>query len=161
MFKLILKVFLSILLLQTYLSARDINLDKLSNLALKSNKTLFVFLHRTDCGYCESMLQFTLDDDYVTPFVEKKFLYEHINISEKDVVTYKDFKGTGREFAKSIGYDFYPTSVFFDEQADISYAIPGYQEEKKFYKVLNYIDSKAYKNSSFRAYSKSFKQEPQ
>ena len=149
-------MFIAIVLLHSILIAREINLNNLSKTAIKSNKTLFVFLHKTDCGYCESMIEFTLDDEKIKPFLKKRFLFVHINITEKDSITYRDFKGSGRDFAKQIGFNFYPTSLFFDEQNDLSYAAPGYQDEKKFFAILHYVDSKSYNKISFRKYENNF-----
>ena len=156
MLKIFTKVFIIILLLQSISMAREINLNDISKSAVKSNKTLFVFLHKTNCGYCENMMDFTLDDDKIKAFIEKKFLFVHINISEKDDVIYKNFKGNTQDFAKYIGYDFYPTSLFFDEENDLSYVVPGYKDEEKFFKILNYVDSKSYDRTSFRSYENEF-----
>jgi thioredoxin-related protein len=144
------------MLVQIPLNAREIDIDNLIQKAKISNKHLFVFLHKTDCGYCDSMIEFTLDDEKVKEIVEKKFLFVHININENDNVTYKNFKGGGKEFAKHVGYNFYPTSLFFDDEKDISYAVPGYRDEKIFNVILNYVDSKSYKKISFRKYAQQF-----
>lgn len=155
--KLILKSFIILLILQLSLFAREINIDKIVKQATKDNKHAFIFLHKTDCGYCESMIMFTLDDDQIKELIAKKFVYVHINISEDDVVTYKDFKGSGHDFAKHVDYNFYPSSLFFDKNNEIAYAIPGYQEEKLFLNILKYVDSKSYTNMDFEEYEEKFK----
>ena len=48
------KLFL-VLVIHFFVYARDINLNDLVQKATQKNKHLFVFLHRTDCGYCESL----------------------------------------------------------------------------------------------------------
>lgn len=145
--------FLSLLIIFTsLLEAREINLDKLIQKATSSHKHLFVFLHKTDCGYCEGMKEFTLQNEIIHDFIEKHFIYEHINISKKDTIYYQDFVGSGREFAREIGYEFYPTSLFFDEKGELILAEAGYRDtpqepnEKRFYRILNFIQSKAYKH---------------
>lgn len=143
---------LSFLYLSVALQAREININNIVDKATQSHKNIFIFLHQTDCGYCESMIQFTLDDDKVTPLLNKYFVYTHINIKEDDHVIYNNFEGSGRAFARFVGYDFYPTSIFLNKDYKIIYAIPGYQEEDKFFHILNFIIQKAYKNMDFDEY---------
>lgn len=150
------KFFLIVTSFYVSLSARDININKLVNSANKSGKHLFVWLHKTDCGYCENMREFTLDDDYVKPLVDEKFLFVHINISEQDKVVYNKFMGTGRDFAKHVGYDFYPTSLFFDSKAKLVYEAMGFHEEKIFLKILKYIDSKSYKEIDYETFENEY-----
>ena len=151
MLKTLLLTFITLLSLQ----AREINLNTLNAQALKQNKHLFVFLHRTDCGYCDSMLQFTFDDDKVTPLLENAFLFVHINIFDEDSVTYKSFKGNGRAFAKHIGYNVYPTSLFFDAHNTLIYAAAGYRDEKDFYSILNYVNGRHYATMDYDDYKES------
>ena len=156
--KIVIKTFLIILILQLSLQAREININEIVKSATKSNKHLFVWLHKTDCGYCESMREFTLENDIVKLFIEKNFIFVHINVWEKDKVIYKDSITNGRDFAKNIGYDFYPTSLFFDDNAEMIYAEVGYKDneaspnEKRFLTILNYINSKSYKTMDYEDY---------
>ncbi len=158
MFKLILKSFLIILTLQFTLQAREINLNTIIDTATKTDKHLFVWLHKTDCGYCENMKEFTLQNDTIKAFIDKNFIYVHINVYEKDSVIYKNFQGNGREFAKKIGYDFYPTSLFFNEKKDLILPEVGYidneikSNEQRFFTILNYISSKSYKKMDYEDY---------
>lgn len=155
--KFIIKFFLLSLFLHATLLSKDININKVIYQAEKSGKNLFVFLHKTDCGYCESMIEFTLDNDAVKSLLKKSFVVVDINIYHKDTVIYKNFKGSARAFAKMIGYDFYPSSLFFGKDKEIIFAIPGYQDEKKFFVILNYISSDSYKKDDFSTFKKEFK----
>jgi thioredoxin-related protein len=137
------------------LFARDIDINTITKDSAASKKYVFIFLHRTDCGYCDSMQMFTLDDDPVKKLIEKDFVFVHINISENDVVKYEDFTGSGRDFAEYVGYDFYPSSLFLNSANEIIYAIPGYQDEKKFLVILKYIASGAYKKMDYRTFKES------
>ena len=148
-----LTIFLSILL-TTSLFSREINLNNIIDTATKQHQQVFLFLHQTGCGYCDSMIQFTLDDDTIKPLIAKEFLYTDINVKEDDHVIYNDFEGSGKEFAIDIGYDFYPSSIFFNKNYEIIYAVVGYQEEDKFLHLLKYISSRAYKTMEFSSYAK-------
>jgi len=151
------KLFL-VLVIHFFVYARDINLNDLVQKATQKNKHLFVFLHRTDCGYCESLKEFTLQNDIINAYIQQNFIYEHINIIEKDTVIYKNFKGNGREFARKIGFDFYPSSLFFNEKKELIYAEIGYRDtkeetnEKRFFKILHFIKSRSYKTMDYGNY---------
>lgn len=158
MHKTVVSLFLFIIALNVSLFAKNINIDTIVKNSVKTNKHLFIFLHRTDCGYCESMLTFTLDDDPVKELIDKDFVSLYINISENDVVKYKDFKGNGRDFAKYVGYNIYPSSLFLNSANEIIHAVPGYQDKDQFLLILKYVDSKAYKSMGYQSFKK--KMEP-
>ena len=152
MFKLIpFSLFLYAILFSA-LSAREININTLALKAAQEDKHLLVWLHKTDCGYCESMREFTLEDDRIAASLKKSFLLIQINVSEKDDVIYGEFKGTGKEFAKNVGYNFYPSSLFFDADAKMIFAAAGYIEENDFAVMLNYIESGAYRKTRYDIY---------
>jgi len=137
------------LLLALTLNARDINVETMAADAEKSGKYLLVWLHKTDCGYCEAMREFTLDNEKVKAVLKKDFVFEHINVNDGDTVSYKDFKGSGKAFAKMTGYSFYPSSLFFDGDAEMIFAAPGYIEEDSFLVMLDYVRSGAYKKMGY------------
>lgn len=141
--------FLYLTLFVLSLSARDINLDQIAADAAKQNKYLLVWLHKTDCGYCEAMREFTLDDDNVKPVLKQSFVFVHINVNENDTITHRGFKGDGKTFAKRVGYSFYPSSLFLDAGAEIVFAAPGSIEERDFLVMLNFVRSGAYKKMGY------------
>lgn len=165
MYKIVIKVFLIILALQLTLQARVINIDNIINSAKKSDKHLFVWLHKTDCGYCENMREFTLENETIAAFIDKNFIFVHINVYEKDSVKYQDFRGNGLEFAKDIGYNFYPSSLFFNDEGDMVLSEVGFIDkdkepnEERFYKILNFIKSKSYENMNISEYKFKIKEE--
>ncbi len=154
-------LFFLLITLQLTLHARDININAIVSDAKKTDKHVLVFLHKTDCGYCDSMIIFTLDDDAVKEMIEKYFVFVDINISDTDRVTYQSFKGSGRDFAKYVGYDFYPSSLFIDESNEIVLGVPGRQDENDFYIILNYVNSRSYKTMDLQSFenTKDFEKE--
>jgi thioredoxin-related protein len=150
-------MFKKIIFIGLFLSSifsREIDLNDLITKATKSHKTLFLFIHTTDCGYCESMREFTLDDDNIKAKLKANFIYEHINVKDEDSILYQDFRGSGLAFAKATGYNLYPSSLFFGEDTNLIYALPGYQDEKRFNKILDFITSKSYLKMHFHKYEK-------
>ena len=159
MFQTLVKTFLILLSLNITLHAKTIDIDSIIDTANKENKHLFVWLHKTDCAYCERMKEYTLIHDKVSAFIKKHFIYIYINVSKNDVVKYQGFLGSGNDFAKEVGYNFYPTSLFFDNDKEIIFSEVGYVDceeisnERHFFKVLNFIQSKAYEEIELNAYT--------
>lgn len=146
------RIFIFTLLLSSSLFSRNIDLDAIAKESAKEQKHIFIFLHKTGCPYCENMQEFTLDDSTINEFIRKNFLFVHINVSEDDSITYKEQTGSGKNFAKFIGYNFYPSSLFLNKNLELVYAIPGYQNEKNFYYMLNYVQSRSYQTQEYREY---------
>ena len=126
-------------------SADNINIDTITAKAKKSHKYVLVFLHRPNCSYCNTMIEFTLPDEKIVQKIKKSFIFVDIDISDSGEVIFDDFKGTKQEFAISIGYNFYPSSVFIDKNKEIVYAQPGYQDEDVFLNILRFVESHSYK----------------
>jgi thioredoxin-related protein len=102
------------------------------------------------------MHEFTLDDDKVKSLIKNKFIYIHINISEHDKVVYKDFVGNGRAFAKYMGFNLYPTSLFFDYRGELIYSALGFHDEVLFYRILKYIQTDSYTQMDYDSFDSDF-----
>lgn len=148
---------ISLLLLSLYsttLFAKDIDIDTILHKSNESNKTLFIFLHRTGCSYCNAMNEFTLDDEAIKSYLSKYFTLLSINITDGDTVRFKEFNGTAQEFAQYIGYDIYPSSLFLGRNGCIDVAKVGYKDENTFLKLLKYIKSSAFERMDFKSFIK-------
>jgi len=139
-------------LLQTSLLSNDINIDTQIIQAQKSNKEVILYLHRIGCSYCNSMQEFTLEDDNVAQYLSENYEVIHINVSLKEKITYKNKQSGGICLAKKIGYDFYPSVLFLDSNADIKYASVGYKDETEFMVILAFVKSSSYKTMSLNEY---------
>jgi thioredoxin-related protein len=144
-----------IIFLQLDIFAQTINLDRAANEAKETHKTPLVYLHRTGCPYCERLEEFTFDDDDVHNYMAENFNFIEINVSHtENIVIYKNKKMKPREFAIAIGYNFFPTVLFLNSQADIEHVSIGYIEERDFLLILKYMKSDAYKTMSIDEYKK-------
>jgi thioredoxin-related protein len=85
-----------------------------------------------------------LSDDWISTKIKKDFVFVDIYIKDTGTITYKNFKGTRREFAQFLGYDFYPTSIFINKHSEVVYVQPGYQDDFKYLNLLDYISSTSY-----------------
>jgi len=124
--------------------ASDVNLNQLVVEAKKTNKHILVFLHITGCNYCLNMEEFTFDDDRVKAAIEKDFIFVDINVRDKGLVSFDNFKVSKLKFAKEIGYAMYPSCLFFDKNGELVYDEVGYRDEDKFLESLKFVSSKAY-----------------
>ncbi|WP_428739375.1 thioredoxin family protein [Sulfurimonas sp.] len=144
-----------VIFLQTNIFAQTINLDQAALETKKTHKSPLVYLHRTGCPYCERLEEFTFDDDDVHDYIEKNFNFIQINVSyTEDIIIYKNKKMTPREFAITIGYNFFPSVLFLDAQANLEHASVGYIEEKDFLIILKYMKTDAYKTIDIDQYKK-------
>ena len=154
MFKLIFKAFLLLSSIQLTLFSQEINIDSLIKKAAAEHKHLFVYLHWTDCVYCQEMSTFTLDTPHIQTLIKKDFLFQDINTANNDTVKYKEFNGTTKQFNKYIGLGF-PTSIFYDQNGTVANIFPGIYDENEFAVVLEYIKDNKYKKMELDEYEKS------
>ncbi len=147
-----LTLFLFVLGMLTIAAAKEINLNELARDAGKQNRHLLVWLHKTDCSYCEAMREFTLEEPTIAERIEKDFAVIPINIYDHDKISFKDFIGSGKAFAKMIGYNFYPSSIFLDKNSEIVFAAPGYIEEKDFALMLDFVSRSAYAKLGYNCF---------
>lgn len=98
------------------------------------------------------MVEFTLEDPDIKKEIDDNFVFVDIYTKESGHVVFKKFNGSRRAFAKSLGYDFYPTTVFIDIDNNIINITPGLKEQDDYMKVLTYISSKKYKEMEFETY---------
>ncbi|WP_324171685.1 thioredoxin family protein [Sulfurimonas sp.] len=142
------KILFILVAIFTISGADNINIDAMVDKAEKSHKHVLIFLHKPNCSYCETMIEFTLPDKKIVQNIKKNFIFVDIDIGDSGYVTFEDFKGTKQEFAISIGYNFYPSSIFIDENREIVYAKPGYKDEDEFLHILRFVQSRSYEKMS-------------
>lgn len=138
------KLFLLLISIITLSGAGSINIDTLLTQAKQSKKHLLIFLHKPQCSYCESMQLFTLADKDIEEKIKNDFIFVDIDIADSGKVIFDDFNGTKHDFAKSLGFNFYPSSVYIDKEAEVVYGQAGFKDEEKFLKILRYVKSRAY-----------------
>ena len=98
------------------------------------------------------MIKFTLKDPKVVKLIGSKFIFVDIYTKESGDLHFKEFHGSRRAFAKSLGYDFYPTTMFIDNSKKVVHISPGYQEQDDYLKMLQYIADRKYRTMEFQSY---------
>ena len=126
--------------------ADNINIDTIISKAKKSHKYVLVFLHRPGCSYCNTMIEFTLPDEKIVQKIKKNFIFIDIDIGDSGEVIFDDFKGSKQDFAKELGYNFYPSTLFIDDDKDMVYGVAGYKDEEEFLNILRFVESHSYED---------------
>ena len=130
----------------TISGADNINMDTIISKAKKSHKSVLVFLHRPGCPYCNTMIEFTLPDEKIVQKIKKNFIFVDIDIRDSGEIIYDDFRGSRQDFAKELGYNFYPSTVFIGKNKEIVYGVAGYKDEEEFLNILRFIESDSYED---------------
>ena len=132
-------------------SAQDLDLDAL--VANADHKPLFLFFHKPHCGHCSHMIASTLNDPEIAQEIKQKFVYVDIYTADEGELSFNGFRGTRRAFAQSLGYDFYPTSVFVEAPSKkIINITPGARKKEFFIKLLDYVSTRQYQKMEFETY---------
>ncbi|MDA3946176.1 MAG: thioredoxin fold domain-containing protein [Helicobacteraceae bacterium] len=134
------------------LYSKDLDLNSILNQAAKKEKVALLFFHKPNCGYCDHMIEFTLNDSEISKKINDDFVFIDIYIEESGQIRFNEFIGSRQDFAKHIGYDFYPTTAFIDSTMKIVHIAPGMIEQDDYLKVLNYISTKQYREVEFQTY---------
>jgi len=144
---------LCILSLSSFASDGIINIDEIAKKEAKvEKKQIMVFFHMTRCPYCIKMINNAFSDKVAKYKMEKDYIFIDVNVDDEGLIQYKDFKGSKKDFAKSLAIGFYPTVVFINEENEIVYAMKGYRKTVTFNQVLDYITKKAYLETDFAGY---------
>lgn len=149
------KLFYIFIFLFSFSIAEDkiINIDNFSTQAKNETKHTILYFHMTHCPYCKRMKKFVFNNKDIKKDIEKDFLFVDINIDEsEEIVIYKDFKDTKKQFAHELHVSFYPTIVFIDENNNIAYVLKGYRSKNTFEDMLKYIKMKRYIDMDFSEY---------
>ena len=133
----------------------------------KEPRKVFVDAYTDWCGWCKRMDATTFTNPEIVKYVNKNFYAIKFNAETQEVIHFngKDYKYVSQgmrgynELAAEIlnGQMSYPTSIYFDEQMNQIFPVPGYQDPKMFESVLNFVASNSYKTSAWEKYQAEFK----
>lgn len=91
-------------------------------LAKKENKSIFLDISTSWCGYCKKMKANVYTNTEVAKYYNSAFL--NISVDAE--------KGEGIELAKKYGVKGYPTFVFINPDGSLAKKISGYHRSEKF-----------------------------
>jgi thioredoxin-related protein len=130
------------------------------------HRKVFVDVYTGWCGWCKRMDASTFKNPEIVKYVNDNFYAVKFDAETREDINFrgKNYKYVSQgmqgynELAAEIlnNQMSYPTSVYFDENLDEIFPVPGYQESKMFESVLNYVASDSYKSTKFDDYQKTF-----
>ena len=94
----------------------------------------------------------TFQDKKVKKLIGDSFIFVDINIDDNEKVLFNGISYSKKDFAHSLDVDFYPTVVFLDKNAEITYTARGYRKIMKFKKILKYIQTQSFEKVDFFDY---------
>ena len=132
----------------------------------KQPRKVVVDVYTSWCGWCKRMDASTFTNPVIVNYVNDNFYAVKFDAETKEDIHFrgKDYKYVAQgmqgynELAAEIlnNQMSYPTSVYFDENLDEIFPVPGYQESRMFETLLNYVATNSYKTAKFDDYQKSF-----
>ncbi len=132
----------------------------------KEHRKVFVDVYTGWCGWCKRMDASTFKDAYIVKYVNDNFYAVKFDAETKENINFKgkDYKyiAQGMQGYNELAAEIlnnqmsYPTSVYFDENMDEIFPVPGYQETNVFEQVLSYVASNKYKTVKFDDFQKTF-----
>lgn len=133
----------------------------------KEPRKIFVDVYTDWCGWCKRMDATTFTNPEIVKYISKNFYAVKFDAETQEAINFKgkDYKYVAQgargynELAAEIlnGQMSYPTAVYFDENMEEIFPVPGYQEPKMLETILNYVQSNSYKNVKFDDYQRDFK----
>jgi thioredoxin-related protein len=132
----------------------------------KQPRKIFVDVYTEWCGWCKRMDGSTFTDPEIVKYVNDNFYAVKFDAEDRQVINFRgrDYKyipegirGYNELAAEILNNQMsYPTSVYFDEDLDEIFPVPGYQEPKVFEKVINFVASNKYKTDKYEDFAKTF-----
>jgi thioredoxin-related protein len=116
----------------------------------KHNKKMLVDVYTDWCSWCKKMDKEVYTDEHVIELLKQHFVVVKLNAESSKQLTYNGQKFTEQEFARALGIDGYPTTVFFQADAKPITRIPGFMEAGTFLNVLQYIGEDHYRTTSYQ-----------
>ena len=149
----LLKIIIILTIIHITAYAEVINVDNIIDQAKKQNKQLLVFFHMTYCGACKRMIRDSINNPKIIKQIEKDFIYLDMNINNsKDVIIYKEFKGSVHQFARTFDIYLYPSTIFIGSDCEVKYHLKGYRDTEKFSTVIEYVSTRSYEKMDFDSF---------
>ncbi|MGB5452244.1 MAG: thioredoxin fold domain-containing protein [Sedimenticolaceae bacterium] len=121
--------------------------------AAESDKHVILFMHLDGCPYCFRMADENFEHAPYTNFIREHFDVIAINIrGDREVALNEETSLTEKELADRLKVMYTPTVVFLNQQNKIVARVDGYRSVPEFKHVLDYVQEKAYLETSLSKY---------
>ncbi len=122
------------------------------NLAKTSHKKILVDVYTDWCSWCKKMDSDVYTDKEVVSRLNEQFILVKLNAESANRLSYKGKDFSEADFARELGVNGYPTTLFFDQNSNPITDFPGYAPPERFAKVLDFIGKDYYKSVSFQEF---------
>lgn len=117
--------------------------------AKENNKHIMLYMHLSGCPYCYKMVEEGFKNNTNTQIIKDNFDVVAINIrGNKEIALNEDLIMTEEEVRNHFKVNFTPTIVFLDQNNQLVYKVNGYRSVESFKHILNFVKSRAYKNTT-------------
>ena len=117
------------------------------------DKHLILFFQTKGCPYCDKMLTESFEPEPMTSFIQEHF--DVISLSTngfRDVAFNEEISVTEMELAEHLNVRATPAVIFLNSDNEQIARVNGYRAPERFKTILDYIQTKAYLESSLQAY---------
>ena len=121
--------------------------------AAEADRHVILFMHLDGCPYCYKMTEENFKHAPYTEFIKKNFDVIAINIKgDREVAFNEKTSLTEKALAVRLKVNYTPTVVFLNQQNKLVARVNGYRSVPDFKHVLDYVQEKAYLNTSLSRY---------
>ncbi len=120
--------------------------------ARQSHKKILVDVYTDWCSWCKKMDSEVYTDQNIQKLLNDDFVAVKLNAESDRSLSYKGKSLRESELAQALGVTGYPTTVFFDEEANPITSVPGYSPAVDFKNVLSFIGQDHYKSTTYQEY---------
>ncbi|MGB5774961.1 MAG: thioredoxin family protein, partial [Sedimenticolaceae bacterium] len=121
--------------------------------AAQAGKHVILFMHLNGCPYCYKMTEENFKHAPYKEFIKANFDVIAINIrGDREVVLNEGTSLTEKELAVRLKVMYTPTIVFLNQQNKVVARVNGYRSVPDFKYVLDYVQEKAYLETSLSKY---------
>ena len=121
--------------------------------ATEEGKHVLLFFQLNGCPYCDRMLEESFESEPLTGFIQQHFDTIAINVrGDRDIAFNEETSVTEKELSELLNVRATPAIVFLSAENKTVARVNGYRAPARFQKVLEYISSKSYLNSTLDDY---------
>lgn len=124
--------------------------------AAEADKHAMLFLYMDECPYCDAVLKESLVESDYTGWLQKRFDVIGINVrGDREVAFNEEITVTEKELAELLGVRQTPAIIFLDAANKPVQRSDGYRTPTDVKRILNYVNDKAYLQTSLTSYIRS------
>jgi len=126
-------------------------------LAGQQKKKLLIDVYTNWCSWCKKMDKEVYPSEKVRAALVTHFIAVKLDAESNKKLSYRGSSVSEQEFARLLGVNGYPTTLFFDEEMKPITMLPGYVNAESFADILTYVGQDHYRNIPYKDYLNTLK----